>query len=146
MLIATFDPFVQEFDRLAQWVLGAADGAPAGRPFAVPMDAVQREGEVELRFDLPGVDPESLDVTVDRRALTVTARRAEEPAGDGKVIARERVRGSFSRRVVLADTVESDKIEATYANGVLVVRLPLSEKARPRRVEIQTGGRGEITA
>jgi HSP20 family protein len=110
------------------------------------MDAIRREDEVLLRFDLPGVDPETLDVTVDRGVLTVSARRAEEHGEGESWIARERVMGTFTRRVYLADTLDSGKIEAAYANGVLTIRLPMLEQARPHKVEIHTDAKKTITA
>lgn len=146
MLLTSIDPFVQEFDRLAQRVFGAVDGTASRALAVMQMDAIRRKDEVLLRFDLPGADPESIDVTVDRRVLTVSARRSEEYGEGDSPITRERVMGTFTRRVYLADTLDSDKIEATYANGVLAVRLPLLEKARPRKVEIHTDTKNQITA
>jgi HSP20 family protein len=145
VLLTTFDPFVHEFDRLAQQVFGTVDGG-AHRGAVLPMDVIRGEGEVVLRFDLPGIDPGSADVTVERNVLTISAQRTEEPGEGAKVLVRERPAGTFRRRVSLADTVDSDRIEATYTDGVLTVRLPLSERARPRRVEIQVGDQKKITA
>ena len=144
MLLTSFDPFVQEFDRLAQRVFGATDGTLARTRTVMPMDAIRRNDEVVLRFDLPGVSPESIDLTVDRGVLTVTAQRNEERAEDESWIARERVLGTFTRRVHLADTVDSGKIEAAYVNGVLAVRLPLHQAAKPRKVEIHTEAKNQI--
>jgi HSP20 family protein len=110
------------------------------------MDSIRRKDEVELRFDLPGIDPESIEVTVDKGVLTVSASRTEEYAEDERPYRRERVMGSFARRVYLSDAVDSEKIDAAYAGGVLTVRLPLLEKAQPRKVEIHTGGQQEIAA
>jgi HSP20 family protein len=129
MLLTTFDPFT-EFDRIAR--RGGADRS------GIRMDAIRRPGEVELRFDLPGIDTDSLDVTVDRGVLTVSAQRSEEYAEDEKPFIRQRVMGSFSHRVRLADTVDTEKIEADYEGGVLKVRVPLTEQAQPRKVEVNT--------
>lgn len=145
MLLTSFDPFVQEFDRLAQRVFGADDTLARARG-VMPMDAIRRNDEVVLRFDLPGVDPESIDLTVDRGVLTVTAQRNDERAEGESWIARERVLGTFTRRVHLADTVDSDKIEAAYVNGVLAVRLPLHQTAKPRKVEIHTETKNQLSA
>jgi HSP20 family protein len=145
VLLTSIDPFV-EFDRLAQRVFGTADGGAVRRQPVMRMDGIRREDEVVLRFDLPGIDPDSIEVTVDRRVLTVSARRAEEYAEGESPFIRERVMGSFSRRVYLAETVDSEKIDAAYADGVLTVRLPLLEKAQPRKVEIHTNGQKEIAA
>ena len=117
MLLSTFDPFA-EFHR----ALRTADGGHA----AMRMDAIRREQEVELRFDLPGIDTDSIDVTVDRGVLTVSAKRAEEYAEDEKPFVRERVMGSFTRRVRLSDSVDAEKISAAYDGGVLRVTVPLA--------------------
>jgi HSP20 family protein len=112
----------------------------------MPMDVIRGKDEVLLRFDLPGVDAESIDVTVDRGVLTVSAKRTEEAGEDEKLITRERVTGSFSRRLSLGDKVDFDKIEADFADGVLTVRLPLLATAQPRKVEINTESKKEIAA
>jgi len=145
VLLTSYDPFTQEFDRLARRVFGTTNGA-VGRRSVMPMDVIRRKEEVELRFDLPGIDPESLEVTVDRGVLTVSAKRAEEYAEGENPYRRERVMGTFTRRVSLSDTIDAEKIDAGYTNGVLSVRLPLLEKAQPRKVEIHTDGQKEIAA
>ena len=145
MLLTSYDPFTQEFDRLARRVFGTTNGAVSRRS-VMPMDVIRRKDEVELRFDLPGIDPESIEVTVDRGLLTVSAKRAEEYAEGENPYRRERVMGTFTRRVSLSDTIDADKIDAGYTNGVLSVRLPLLEKAQPRKVEIHTDGQKEIAA
>ena len=148
MLLTSIDPFVQEFDRLAQRVFGTVDGGAVSTQSVMPMDGIRRKDDVVLRFDLPGVDPDSIEVTVDRGVLTVSARRAQEYAEGESPFIRERVMGSFTRRIYLAETLDSEKIDAAYADGVLAVRLPLLEKARPRKVEIHTDGKAQkkITA
>jgi len=143
--LTSYDPFTQEFDRLARRVFGTTNGAVSRRS-VMPMDVIRRKDEVELRFDLPGIDPESIEVTVDRGLLTVSAKRAEEYAEGENPYRRERVMGTFTRRVSLSDTIDADKIDAGYTNGVLSVRLPLLEKAQPRKVEIHTDGQKEIAA
>ena len=132
VLLATFDPFAHEFDRLTRRAFG--DHADYRR--LARMDAVRRENEVELRFDLPGIDRESIDVTVDRGVLTVSATRNEEHTEGEKPFIRERVMGSYTRRVRLSDTVEADKIEASYTDGVLTVHVPVAEQAKPRKIEV----------
>lgn len=140
MLLTSLDPFVQEFERQVDRVFrqAAVNGAGAG----MPMDGIRRAEDVVLRFDLPGVDPESIEVTVDRDVLSVVAHREEE-IGDGeRPFVRERTMGSFARRVRLPDHLDADGVEAAYENGVLAVRIPVLEKARPRRVAVQHGLRG----
>jgi HSP20 family protein len=141
--LTSFDPFV-EFDRLARRTFGAGHWT-AVRP-AMPMDVIRGKDDVQLRFDLPGVDAESIDVTVDRGVLTVSAQRTEKTGDDEKLIARERVTGSFTRRLSLGDTLDTDNIDAAFADGVLTVRLPLLATAQPRKVEIHTDSEKEIAA
>ena len=143
MLLTSFDP-TREFDRLARRTFGAGHWT-AVRP-AMPMDVIRGKDQVQLRFDLPGVDAESINVTVDRGVLTVSAQRTEEAGEDEKLIARERVTGSFTRRLYLGDTLDAEKIEAAFNDGVLTVRLPLVETAQPRKVEISTDSKKEIAA
>src|SRR3984957_14774676 len=121
MLLASFDPFA-EFHRAF-----GADRSFAG----VRMDAIRRDSEIELRFDLPGIDTDSIDVTVDRGVLTVSATREQEYTQDEKPFIRERISGSFTRRLRLSDTVDADKISAAYEGGVLTVSVPLTERAAP---------------
>jgi HSP20 family protein len=137
MLLTSFDPFA-EFHR----ALRTADGGHA----LMRMDAIRREGEVELRFDLPGIDTESINVTVDRGVLTVSAKRAEEYADAEKPFIRERVMGSFSRRIRLSDSVDAEKISADYDGGVLHVTVPLVEQAQPRKIEVSTPARAAVEA
>src|SRR5215813_5559537 len=137
MLLTSFDPFV-EFDRLARRTFGTANWTARVRS-AMPMDAIRGKDEVQLRFDLPGIDPESIDVTVDRGVLSVSAKRDEEYAEGEKPFIRERVMGSFTRRIRLADTVDADRIEAAFDAGVLTVTVPVAETAKPRKVEITSG-------
>ena len=131
MLMRT-DPF-RELDRLAQQVLGTT-----ARPAAMPMDAWQEEHEFVVAFDLPGVSVDSVDIDVERNVLTVRAERKAPVAEDTEMLASERPRGVFSRQLILGDTLETDNIRATYDAGVLTLRIPVAEKAKPRRIEIQS--------
>ncbi|MDG5486075.1 Hsp20/alpha crystallin family protein [Mycolicibacterium gadium] len=130
MLMRT-DPF-RDVDRLAQQVLGTA-----ARPAVMPMDA-WREGDAFIvELDLPGVDPDSLDLDVERNVLTVHARR---PALDSEreMVAAERPRGVFSRQLFLGETLDTERIEADYSGGVLRLTIPVAERAKPRRIQIST--------
>ncbi|MEW9529468.1 Hsp20/alpha crystallin family protein [Microbispora sp. NPDC049125] len=137
MLLTSIDPFVQEverqFDRLAR---SAFTGSEGGRG-VMPLDGVRRKDEVLLRFDLPGVDPDGIEITIDRGVLSVTAGREEELGEDDRVFVRERLMGQFTRRVYLPEHLDSERIEADYANGVLTLRIPVVEKAKPRKVEVR---------
>ncbi|MBT2519725.1 Hsp20/alpha crystallin family protein [Arthrobacter sp. ISL-28] len=140
MLMRT-DPF-RELDRLAQQVLGTA-----ARPAAMPMDAWQEDKEFVVAFDLPGVNPDSVDLDIERNVLTVKAERPDPAGKDTEMIVSERPRGVFSRQLILEDTLETESIKASYDAGVLTLRIPVAEKAQPRKIEIETkGGKQEIAA
>jgi HSP20 family protein len=142
MLLTSIDPFVQEFER--QFDRLTRQAAAQGTGAVMPMDGVRRADDVVLRFDLPGIDPETIEVTVDRGVLSVSARREEEFAEDERVFVRERVMGAFTRRVYLSEHLDADAIEAAYDNGVLAVRIPVLERAKPRKVAIQQTGKKAI--
>jgi HSP20 family protein len=145
VLLTSFDPFVTDFDRLVQRTFGRADGVTAGR-VALPMDVIRRDSDVMLRIDLPGADPDSIEVTTDRRVLTVSAKRDETFGEQDKPIVRERARGTFTRKIRLTETVDTEKVEAQYENGVLTVVLPIAEQAKPHKIEIKRPGAPELTA
>jgi HSP20 family protein len=131
MLMRT-DPF-RELDRLTQQVFGT-QGTPA-RPSVMPMDAWRDGDTFVVEFDLPGVSPDSIDLDVERNVVTV---RAERPAADGKTefVASERPRGVFSRQLILGDTLDTDKIDASYDAGVLTLKIPVAERAKPRKISV----------
>jgi HSP20 family protein len=131
MLMRT-DPF-RELDRLAQQVLGTA-----ARPAAMPMDAWREDQEFVVAFDLPGVNADSVDLDVERNVLTVRAERPDPVGKDTEMIASERPRGVFSRQLILGDTLDVENVKATYDGGVLTLRIPVTEKAKPRKIEIET--------
>lgn len=106
---------------------------------AAPMDAVRDDAAVTLYVDLPGVDPDSIDLSVDRRVLTLSAERSWAPAEGTSVVMRERSTGSVRRQVRLSEGLDPAGVEARYDNGVLVVRVPVAESAQPRRVQVTTG-------
>jgi HSP20 family protein len=137
------DPF-REFDRLAQQLVGAGT---TSRPAVMPMDAWREGDSFVIEFDLPGVSKESIDLDVERNVLTVRAERVPRN-GDWEMLATERVRGAFSRQLVLGDNLDLDKIEATYDDGVLRLVVPVAERAKPRKIEIgqKTEDHAAITA
>jgi HSP20 family protein len=141
MLMRT-DPF-REFDRLAQQVLGAGT---TSRPAVMPMDAWREGDTFMIEFDLPGVQPETLDIDVERNVLTVRAERPRRN-GDWEPLAAERPTGLFSRQLVLGDNLDLDRLEATYDSGVLRLSVPVAEKAKPRKIEVQSvSGKDEQSA
>ncbi|AOT02446.1 Hsp20/alpha crystallin family protein [Arthrobacter sp. U41] len=124
------DPF-RELDRLTQQVFGTA-----ARPAAMPMDAWQEDGEFVVAFDLPGVNVDSVDLDIERNVLTVKAERRDPTQPNVELIAAERPRGVFSRQLILGDTLDTEKVKAHYSDGVLTLRIPVLEKAKPRKIEI----------
>ncbi len=132
MLMRT-DPF-RELDRLTQQVLGTA-----ARPAAMPIDAYRAGEEFVVQFDLPGVDADSIDLTVEKNVLSVHAERRRS-AGEGtEMLLAERPQGVFSRQLFLGESLDADRIDASYSHGVLTLRLPIAEKAKPRRVAVTSG-------
>jgi len=141
MLMRT-DPF-REFDRLAEAALGTR-----ARPAAMPMTAYRDEDRFLVALDLPGVDPGSIDLTVEQNVLTVHAERRAPDSDSVERIVDERSYGVFSRQLFLGDTLDVDRLVAHYDQGVLTVTIPVAEKAKPRKVEISSGSTGpkEISA
>jgi HSP20 family protein len=131
MLVRT-DPF-RQFDRLAEQVFGTV-----ARPAAMPMDAWRDGHEFIVEFDLPGIDPQSIDLDVERNVLTVKAERKPSTGSEVELVASERPRGVFSRQVILGDTLDAERIEASYNAGVLRLTIPVAEKAKPRKIAIST--------
>jgi HSP20 family protein len=135
MLMRT-DPF-RELDRLTQQLFG--QNGTWARPAVMPMDAYRHAEQFVVHFDLPGVDPSSIDLNVERNVLTVKAERTQTYGEDVELQAAERPRGVFSRQLFLGDTLDADHVEATYDTGVLTLRIPIAEKAKPRKIEIAGG-------
>ncbi len=131
MLMRT-DPF-RELDRLTQQVFGTV-----ARPAVMPMDAWRDKDEFVVEFDLPGVSADSIDLDVEQNVLTV---KAERPARDGdtEMLAAERPRGVFSRQLFLGESLDTDKMSASYQAGVLQLRIPVAERAKPRKIEVSSG-------
>ena len=127
MLVAT-DPF-RDFDRLAQQVWGTAT-----RPAAMPMDAWRDGEQIVVQFDLPGVDMYSVDLDVPRNVLTVRAERRQSTGEDAEMIAAERPRGVLRRQLILGDTPDTDRVQASYSAGVLTLLIPVAEEANPGKI------------
>ena len=135
MLMRT-DPF-RELDRLTQQVFGT--NGTLARPSVMPMDA-WRDGETfQVEFDLPGVNPDSIDLDVERHVVTVRAERPPR-AADAELIAAERPRGVFSRQLILGDNLDTEHITADYDTGVLTLRIPVAEQAKPHKISITSAG------
>jgi HSP20 family protein len=141
MLMRT-DPF-RELDRITQQVFGT--NGTATRPSVMPMDAWRDGGTFQVEFDLPGVDPDSIDLDVERNVLTVRAERPPR-ASDAELLAAERPRGVFSRQLILGDALDTEHIAAAYDAGVLTLKIPVAERAKPRKITINTSTTGDRQA
>ncbi|MGW3459297.1 Hsp20/alpha crystallin family protein [Streptomyces olivaceoviridis] len=135
MLMRT-DPF-RDLDRLTQQLFGANP-----RPSAMPMDAYRSGEEFLVHFDLPGIDPETIELDVERNVLNVRAERRSPAPEDAEMLVAERPTGTFTRQLFLGETLDTDRIDASYEAGVLTLRIPVAEQAKPRRIQI-TGGGGD---
>jgi HSP20 family protein len=131
MLIMRFDPF-RDLDRIAEQM--------AGRGMrTIPMEAYRRGDQFVVHFDLPGVRPDDVQLTVEHNVVAIRAeRRSPREEGD-EVLIDERPQGVFSRQLFLGETLDSEKLEASYDAGVLTLRIPVAEQAKPRRIPIGAG-------
>ena len=125
-----FDP-LRELDRFARETRERT-------PSVMAFDAVRNEDAVTLYFDVPGVSAEDLDVNVDRNQLTITAERMWQ-SGDDEILVSERPQGTFTRRVMLSDSLDTEKLEANLDEGVLTVTVPVAEQSKPRKIDVSTG-------
>ena len=141
MLMRT-DPF-RELDRLTQQMFGNSTAGTWSRPTAMPMDAYRAGDRFVVAFDLPGVDPDAIELDVERNVLTVKAER--RPLSSDEAIemqVAERPLGVFSRQLFLGDTLDAEHIDASYESGVLTLRIPIAERAKPRRISITNNDSG----
>jgi HSP20 family protein len=134
MLMRT-DPF-RDLDRFAEAVFGTAT-----RPVSMPMDAYRLGDTFVVALDLPGVDADSIDLTVERNVLTVHAQRRPTVAEDAERVVGERTYGTFSRQMFLGETLDADQLTAHYEDGVLTIHIPVAEQAKPRKIEIERSSR-----
>jgi HSP20 family protein len=132
-MLLRFDPF-RDLDRLAGEMLGAAR-----TPTPMPMDCLRSGDKFLVRFDLPGIDAESLDVSTENNTLTVSAERRRRDPEDATYLVSERPSGSYKRQLVLGDGLAVDEIRADYQDGVLTLTIPVAEQAKPRKIEISRG-------
>jgi HSP20 family protein len=129
-MLMRFDPF-RELDRLTHW--------PAPATAFMPIDAYRQGDHFFVHFDLPGVDPSSIELTVEKNVLNVTAERNWRRTGDEQLVVNERPQGTFSRQLFLGETLDTSNIEASYDQGVLTVTISVAEAAKPRKVQIAVG-------
>jgi HSP20 family protein len=137
MSVLRFDPFGDPFrhmDRLTNQLLSGTR-----TPMGMPMDVWQTDDGFHVALDLPGADPETVDITTERNVLTISAERRPEYEQGQNVLVAERPQGSFTRQLQLGDTVDTENIQANYADGVLRLTIPMTQAAQRRRVQVQTG-------
>ena len=137
-MLMRWDPF-RELDRLSE----QAWSGLRSRQAVMPMDAYRRAEHFVVHFDLPGIDPSSIDLTVEKNVLTVAAERAWSREEGDEVVVAERPQGAFSRQLFLGESLDADHIEASYDQGVLTLTIPVAERAKPRKVEVSTSGGGQ---
>jgi HSP20 family protein len=140
-MLMRFDPF-RELDRLTEQVRGGTRQWPS----VLPMDAYRRGDHFVVHFDLPGADPDSIELTVERNVLTVKAERSWARGEEDEVLVNERPQGVFSRQLFLGESLDAERVEASYDNGVLTLTIPVAEQAKPRRVAISGSGAGSPTS
>lgn len=128
-----FDPF-RDFERLAAEAFGTAR-----TPALMPMDCLRTGDQFVVRFDLPGIDADSLDVSAENQTLTVRAERTRHDPEGSTYLVSERPSGTYRRQLVLGDGLAVDNIRAEYHDGVLTLTIPVAEQAKPRKIEIQRG-------
>lgn len=133
MLLRT-DPF-RDLDNFAQQAFGTRV-----RPVAMPLDAYREGDTFTVRLDIPGVDPDSIDLVVEKDVLTVSAERRWDVAEAVQVVAAERPQGAYRRQLFLGKGLDADGVAADYTNGVLTVTIPVAEQAKPRKVTVTAGG------
>ena len=132
-MLMRFDPF-RDLDRMTEEAL-----RPARRP-RMPLDAYRRGDVFVLHFDVPGVDPNTIDLTTEKNALTVTAERTWQPAEGDELVITEREQGTFSRQLLLGDSLDTERITARYDQGVLTITIPVAEQSKARKVQITRSG------
>lgn len=132
-----FDPF-REIDRMLDQAI-----SQTRRP-SFPMDAYRNGDTVVVHFDLPGVDPASIDLEFERQTLTVSAERSWRPVDGDQLLATERIHGKFQRQILLGDGLDTERMHATYEHGVLTVTIPVAERAKPRKIDVAVSGQSSI--
>ena len=135
MLMRT-DPF-RDIDRMFEQFAGTVS-----RPAVMHVDAERNGDDFFVYFDLPGVDPDSIELTVERNVLSVRAQRQRQQKEGVESVIAERPMGTFSRQLFLGDTLDTEKLDASYDSGVLTLRIPVSDRAKPRRIAIGPSGNG----
>jgi HSP20 family protein len=132
MSMLRYDPF-RDFERLSEQLFG---GTARGAPRSFPMDAYRRGEAFHVELDLPGVEPDSIELTVEQNVLMIRAERRLDLEEGDEIIVSERPQGAFSRQLLVSESLDSDQLNAEYVDGVLRLTIPVAERAKPRRIEI----------
>lgn len=144
MTLSMYRPTPELFGSLFEDVLGSAWGRiTGGEVLGTPaMDVVEDADAIRVTVELPGMTPADLDVHLENNRLTISGEKKEAPQTERGLRwhVAERRYGRFTRSLVLPRDVEQDGVEARFENGVLDLRIPKSEKSKPRRIEIRNGG------
>jgi HSP20 family protein len=138
MSVMRFDPFGDPFRNLDRLASQLASGTRT--PMGMPMDVWQADDGYHVALDLPGVDPDSVEITGERNTLTVRAERRAEYEEGHNVLLAERPQGGFTRQLQVSEALDTGRVEATYQDGVLLLTIPVAESAQPRRIQVQRGG------
>jgi HSP20 family protein len=136
MTVLRFDPF-QDFDRLSRQMLGAGRG-----PRSMPMEAYRRGDQFFIHLDLPGVNPDDVQLTVERNVVSVRAERRSLWREGDDVLVDETPQGTFGRQLFLGDNLDSGRLEASFDQGILTLTIPVAEQAKPRRIQVSARSRG----
>jgi HSP20 family protein len=136
MTVLRFDPF-QEFDRLSRQMLGSGRG-----PRSMPMEAYRRGEQFFIHLDLPGVNPDDVQLTVERNVVSVRAERRSLYREGDEVLVDETPQGTFGRQLFLGDNLDAGQLEASFDQGILTLTIPVAEQAKPRRIEIGVRSQG----
>ncbi|AIR96381.1 Hsp20/alpha crystallin family protein [Streptomyces glaucescens] len=131
-----------DLDRLTRQLARAA--APAGT--VIPADAWRDDEAIYVEFDLPGMDRSSIELTVERDTLTLSAERPSSIPAQARALLAERPTGRFTRHLTMSDALDTEAAEAAYDNGVLTLRIPLAAHAKPRKIAISGGGPKQLTS
>jgi HSP20 family protein len=132
MTVLRFDPF-QEFDRLSRQMLGSGRG-----PRSMPMEAYRRGDQFFIHLDLPGVNPDDVQLTVERNVVAVRAERRPLWQEGDEVLVDETPQGTFGRQLFLGDNLDAGRLEASFDQGILTLTIPVTEQAKPRRIQVGT--------
>src|SRR4051794_10349630 len=137
-MLTAYDPFAASNAafRMLDQLTGRTGAGTARALSGMPMDAYRIGDNFVAHFDLPGVDPGSIDVSVEGNQLTVTAERSVPQLENAEWTIAERPYGSYTRQLVLGRSLDTDRLEASYHDGVLTLSIPVAEKARARKIEV----------